>query len=330
MALIQPNPNGQATMANSSPVTLASNQSTVKTKLATDIADVLGTITTATSAVTMTDLSGVGSVTVTIYGAAHAGVNVTFEAYDGVNWVGIAAQQWNSTTPSTVVTTGVLTSNSTNRWNISPLFGSQQFRVRATAWTSGTANVIIEASAQFTQYQVNVATMPTTAVTMATNTPVGNVAHDAVDSGAPVKMGGKAYTANPTAVANADRSDIITDKLGKQVVVGSIRDLKVQQVTTITNTTETTILTAGAAGVFHDLYGLVITNTSATAVNVAIKDATAGTTRVQIAVPAGDTRGFMLNESAAHNQATAAANWTATASAAVSSLIITALAVKNV
>jgi hypothetical protein len=36
---------------------------------------------------------------------------------------------------------------------------------------------------------------------------VGNVAHDAVDSGAPVKVGGKASAAAPTSVAGADRVD---------------------------------------------------------------------------------------------------------------------------
>ena len=214
---------------------------------------------------------------------------------------------------------------------MSPLLGVLQFRVRATAWTSGTANVIIEPSAQFTQPIVNVATMPTTTVTgtvTASNT-VGSVAHDGVDAGNPVKTGGKAYTTNPTSVANADRTNFIADKAGKQVVVGSIRELKNNQITTITGTTETTIVTAAGAGIFADMYGLIITNTSATAVNVAIRDATAGTIRFNIAVPAGDTRGFMLNESASIKQATANNNWTATVSASVTSIVITALTVNN-
>lgn len=167
-------------------------------------------------------------------------------------------------------------------------------------------------------------------VTTVTTLTGGGVAHDGVDSGNPVKTGGQARTTNPTAVADADRSNFITDKLGKQVVVGSIRDLKQNQVTTITSSvSETTIVTAGGASVFLDLYGLIITNTSATAVNVAIKDATAGTTRLNIAVPAGDTRGFMLPESGAIKQSSANGNWTATSSASVASLIITALTVAN-
>lgn len=141
--------------------------------------------------------------------------------------------------------------------------------------------------------------------------------------------GATAKTANPTAVSDGTQVNNIADKLGKQVVVGSIRDLKANQVTTITaSVTETTIVTAVAA-VFCDLYGLIITNTSATAVNVAIKDATAGTTRLNIAVPAGDTRGFMLPESGAIKQAAVNGNWTATSSASVTSLVITALTVQN-
>jgi hypothetical protein len=158
----------------------------------------------------------------------------------------------------------------------------------------------------------------------------GNVAHDGVDSGSPNKIGGQARTTNPTAVADADRVNFIADKLGKQVVVNSIRDLKGVQKTTITSSTaETTIITS-VASTFLDLYGLIIANTSATATSVTIKDATSGTTRAIIRVPAGDTRGFMLTESAAIPQAAVTNNWTATCADSVASIEITALYVKNI
>lgn len=50
-------------------------------------------------------------------------------------------------------------------------------------------------------------------VSMATNTPVGTVAHDSVDSGAPVKVGAKANSALSTAtmVSSADRTDLVSD-----------------------------------------------------------------------------------------------------------------------
>lgn len=157
----------------------------------------------------------------------------------------------------------------------------------------------------------------------------GDLAHDAADSGNPLKIGAQARTTNPTAVTDGQRVNLIADKVGKLITVGAIRDLKGVQKTTITSSTaETTIVTA-VASTFLDLYGLIISNTSATACNVTIKDATAGTTRAILAVPAGDTRGFMLPVDSAIVQAAVNNNWTATCSASVASIEITAMYVKN-
>lgn len=114
----------------------------------------------------------------------------------------------------------------------------------------------------------------------------GDVAHDAADSGYPVKIGGQARTTNPTAVADADRVNAIFDDLGRQVVaLGQVRDLIVQQATTISNTAETTILTAAAA-TFHDLVSLDITNASDVDTVVSIRDDTAGTVIANYALAA--------------------------------------------
>lgn len=48
-----------------------------------------------------------------------------------------------------------------------------------------------------------------------TNKIQGTVSHDAVDSGNPVKIGGKAVTGSPSAVADGDRVDALFDELGK-------------------------------------------------------------------------------------------------------------------
>jgi hypothetical protein len=98
-----------------------------------------GTITTATSTVTATtDIPNAGSVTVVVAGT-YAGVNVTFEgSLDGTTWVGILAQRTDSYVIETA--SGVLPANTTRAWDV-PLPGFSQFRVRATAWTSGTAAV---------------------------------------------------------------------------------------------------------------------------------------------------------------------------------------------
>lgn len=158
----------------------------------------------------------------------------------------------------------------------------------------------------------------------------GAIAHGTADAGSPAKVGGMARTTNPAAIADAARSNFITDKLGKQVVVGSIRDMKGDQKTTISNsTTETTIVTA-VASTFLDLYGLILSNTGATPTAVTIRDVTAGSARVIIWVLAGETRWFNLGESAALKQATVNTAWTAQCSAATTALEVTALYVRNI
>lgn len=158
---------------------------------------------------------------------------------------------------------------------------------------------------------------------------VGGTASGATLTAAPVTTGGLAKTTNPTAVTDGQVVNATYDKLGRQVVVGSIRELKGRQVTTITSSTaETTIVTA-VASTFLDVYRIVITNTSATACNVTIRDATAGSAIETIAVPAGETRGWSGPESAASNQTTVNNNWTATCGTSVASIIVTAWYIKN-
>ena len=71
------------------------------------------------------------------------------------------------------------------------------------------------------------------------------------------------------------------------------RTAKIQNVLTIATTGETVIATA-SAGQFHDIYGFILANTSATAATIILKDVTAGTTKAEFEVPGGDTRGFMF------------------------------------
>lgn len=270
-----------------------------------------GTITTSTSAVTA-DVTHAASTTVQITGT-YAGVNIGFfgSVDGGTTYVALQGTRLDTNVVET--TSGVLTANTTRLWTFN-VAGMTNMRVLASAYTSGTGSITIAVGA--------VPTEDTPAVS-------GQTAAGSALTVNPVTTGGQAKTANPTAVTDGQVVNATFDKLGKQVVVGSVRDLKANQVTTITSSTsETTIVTA-VASTFLDLYGLIITNTSATAVNVAIKDVTAGTTRLNIAVPAGDTRGYMLPESGGIKQSAVNNNWTATSSASVASLVITALTVAN-
>lgn len=167
----------------------------------------------------------------------------------------------------------------------------------------------------------------------ATIQPISFASNSATGSAVPVNgvyEGLQARTSNPTAASNGNLVGATADKLGKQVVVGSIRDLKGDAALTLTSSTAETTLIAQVAAIFVDVYGIIVANTSATGCEVVFRDTTAGTPRFSIEVPAGDTRGFMLPESAAYKQATVNTNWTAQAGTSVASIKINALYVQNI
>jgi len=158
----------------------------------------------------------------------------------------------------------------------------------------------------------------------------GDVASDGVDSGNPVKVGAQARTTNPTAVSDADRVNLMADKVGKLVTTPSApRQLVSSQTTTITaSTSETTIITAGGASVFLDLTVLTISNTSATGVRVDLRDVTAGSVIASLYIPPTDIRGIVFHVPL--SQTTANSAWTLQSSASVTDLRVFAQFIKNV
>lgn len=157
----------------------------------------------------------------------------------------------------------------------------------------------------------------------------GDVAHDGADSGNPVKVGGKARQTNPTAVADGDRTDLSTDDLGRLLVcIGQPRDLVTDQYTAIAaSAAETTILTA-AAGVFHDLTAVLMTNAGAAAVRVDFRDTTGGAIRFSITMASAASMSFAPPRPV--KQTTANTNWTAQCSGAGTTINIFVQAEKNV
>src|SRR4030067_1068546 len=118
----------------------------------------------------------------------------------------------------------------------------------------------------------------------------GDVAHDGVDSGNPVSVGGIARSAL-TSVAALDRVKAIVDLQGRQIVrANAPRGLRIKNTITLTSTTETTLLAAAAAP-FHDLTKLWSCNTPATAVRVDFRDTSAGGGRFYVYVPAAPSVG---------------------------------------
>lgn len=108
---------------------------------------------------------------------------------------------------------------------------------------------------------------------------VGTVANDGVDSGNPVKIGGKAITAQPTAVAAADRVDATFTTTGKMIVMpytvaGSI----VSGTTAAITGTTTTQVVAGVASNRLFITHIIVQNSHATVSTlVTIEEETSGT-----------------------------------------------------
>ena len=138
--------------------------------------------------------------------------------------------------------------------------------------------------------------------------------------------------ANPTSATGGNQVAIMGDKAGRIVIVnGNVRELIGVQTTTIAaSAAETTIITAGGAGVFDDISMLSICmGTTATATTATLKDATAGTTRAIIDLPATQGNCTTLSLIPQMPQSAANANWTITLGSAVPTVHVNAVFVKN-
>ena len=76
-------------------------------------------------------------------------------------------------------------------------------------------------------------------------TPAGNVAHDGVDSGNPIKIGMRAiaHGTNPTAVAAADRTDWLANRAGVPFVIGGHPNIVTIEAAYTAAQTDTAIVT---------------------------------------------------------------------------------------
>lgn len=117
----------------------------------------------------------------------------------------------------------------------------------------------------------------------------GQIAHDSPISGAPVRVGGRAQSADMTAVATGDQVDALFDLLGKQVFLeDALKELWRDGTTAaITGTSDTAVIAAPGAGLFLNIRWVAITNSHAT-VSTVVELKSATTVRVrQYAVAAG-------------------------------------------
>jgi hypothetical protein len=113
-------------------------------------------------------------------------------------------------------------------------------------------------------------------------------------------------------------------------IIGAPHAQKAQKTTAITTTAETTILSAGAAGIYHDISFLGVYNSNtATPVVISFRDTTGGPIVYQI--PLSEKGGSNIPFGNDHwAQSTPATNWTASLSAAVATVYINVSAVKRV
>jgi hypothetical protein len=102
---------------------------------------------------------------------------------------------------------------------------------------------------------------------------VGDAAHDAADSGNPIKLGGKASTNEPTAVAVDDRVNAWFDTFGRLVTVGGHASPETPVAVNATASGVTQIIAAPGAGVSLHICKGSINNGGAAVLNAGLRQA---------------------------------------------------------
>jgi hypothetical protein len=144
------------------------------------------------------------------------------------------------------------------------------------------------------------ATVTTVSTVTAVTTLTGSgIAHDGADSGNPHKVGGRARSSEIAAVANNDRSDLVTDLVGKLIVLpyANPENFVSGAITSaMTGTTSTSLVAAPASGLRNYITQITVSNAHATVgTDVVIQDGSGGTTLYTIpaaAVYGGATLNF--------------------------------------
>lgn len=134
---------------------------------------------------------------------------------------------------------------------------------------------------------INIAGSQTLAtLTTLTTLTGGGVAHDAADSGNPIKVGARAISAEITAVSAGDRVDALCDLAGKRIVLpyANPENFVSGAITSaMTGTTSTSLIAAPAAGLRNYITTIVVSNAHATVnTDVVIQDGSGGTTLMTI------------------------------------------------
>lgn len=233
-----------------------------------DRPDVTGALAAINNQVAL-NVANITGLVIAISTGAASGISGVFEysldSTDGTNgvWYQVTAQRSNSLDTfengfTTLAATPLYT------WNL-PVAGVNWFRVRCTAWTSGSFNVRISPCDDLmfpSRTPVNVAV-------------IGPVAHDGVAAGSPVRTGTKAVATMPVAVsATNDVADAISTMQGVPVItLDAVPAQRLRNSLALTLTTDVALFVAQGVGLRSHLTDLQISNTGA-AVDLIIKDGT--------------------------------------------------------
>ena len=221
-------------------------------------------------------------------------LNGQTQAYIGVSgsWVGTVQYEIQTdvgwTIASTVAhgsgtTSTTSTANSTNTYRLVYTGTASAVRVVPTSWTSGTANITLRAGQGIALAPVAIA--GTVAVSGSSNR----------NSGASLSLyqaGYRGATAAPVTVTNGQGIDQIATTYGVAIVrpwsIPELCWLYAAASGGITNTTDVAIASAAGAGLRRYLVRLTLSNNSATATEVVIKDGSTVIARLHMAANTGN------------------------------------------
>lgn len=251
---------------------------------------VSGSVTSATNVIAATDTAGYGSVAVQVTSAGST-CTIAYEASnDGVTYYSVAGYtplNTGSGIPVTTSTTAILL--------VFPVV-ARYFQARVSTYGSGT----VAATAFFRKE-----TLPSRGVFVGANQGSssalfvqGSTAHDAGIAGAPVRLAGRALTADYTAVSNGDVADLKTTLVGSLVTrphaLPEVEWSYAAATSGIVNTT--TAVTIKAADATHRNYVTsiqVMAEALGTATELAIRDGAGGTVLWRTKIGTGGlTTGF--------------------------------------
>ena len=308
MAYNPNNPNGQATSANSAPVVIASDQSTVNTMLpdltitgqAAQTATI-NNILDATASSSATDLLGYKSAAVQIISTGTGGTFIFEGSNNNTNFQTVVVYSQLILTGTPV--SAAITATASNLGYVFPIH-FRYYRLRiATTITGGS----IQAVSRFTQSQFSPPTVVvaqtqganlTTSVSSGTLTQVttlsnGQTAHSSASTGSPVRIGGRVQTTLDTTLVDNDAANVVLTT-GQQLMIKpyatSENDWQYAAAASgiVNTTTAVTIKAAGAASIRNYITGItVMAEALGAATELAVRDGAAGTVIWRIKIPAG-------------------------------------------